>query len=284
MEWSPSPITEAGSPRPVGRAIVDHLFAGEDNGRIPVVGVTGTRGTTPVAQIVAHMLRLSGKRVGLGCATGMHLGRRRLEHGDCANWKTARRLLQNRLVDAAVLENGPWTLANEGLAYDRCQVGIVTHLDPYGALPDNFIDTPEQMFRLLRTQVDVVLARGAAVLNAHDPAVVEMAGLCDGEIIFFGSDPAMPAMVAHRAAGGRAILLTDGNIAIANGHDQDVIVTLEAAAPQAGSGSDIWRAGIAIECLLAAVGAACALNLRSDLIATAIHTFVPDYAGAEVSA
>ena len=273
-----------GPPRPVGRAIVDHLFAGEDNGRISVVGVTGTRGTTPVAQIVAHMLRLSGKRVGLGCATGMHLGRRRIEHGDCANWKTARRLLQNRLVDAAVLENGPWTLANEGLAYDRCQVGIVTHLDPYGALPDNFIDTPEQMFRLLRTQVDVVLARGAAVLNAHDPAVVEMAGLCDGEIIFFGSDPAMPAMVAHRAAGGRAILLTDGNIAIANGHDQDVIVTLEAAAPQAGSGSDIWRAGIAIECLLAAVGAACALNLRSDLIATAIHTFVPDYAGAEVSA
>jgi len=273
-----------GPPRPVGRAIVDHLFAGEDNGRISVVGVTGTRGTTPVAQIVAHMLRLSGKRVGLGCATGMHLGRRRIEHGDCANWKTARRLLQNRLVDAAVLENGPWTLANEGLAYDRCQVGIVTHLDPYGALPDNFIDTPEQMFRLLRTQVDVVLARGAAVLNAHDPAVVEMAGLCDGEIIFFGSDPALPAMVAHRAAGGRAILLTDGNIAIANGHDQDVIVTLEAAAPQAGSGSDIWRAGIAIECLLAAVGAACALNLRSDLIATAIHTFVPDYAGAEVSA
>ena len=273
-----------GPPRPVGRAIVDHLFAGEDNGRIPVVGVTGTRGTTPVAQIVAHMLRLSGKRVGLGCATGMHLGRRRLEHGDCANWKTARRLLQNRLVDAAVLENGPWTLANEGLAYDRCQVGIVTHLDPHGALPDNFIDTSELMFRLLRTQVDVVLTRGAAVLNAHDPAVVEMAGLCDGEIIFFGSDPALPAMVAHRAAGGRAILLTDGNIAIANGHDQDVIVTLEAAAPQAGSGSDIWRAGIAIECLLAAVGAACALNLRSDLIATAIHTFVPDYAGAEVSA
>ncbi len=273
-----------GKPRPVGRAIVDHLFAGEENGRIPVVGVAGTRGTTPVAQIVAHMLRLAGKRVGLGCATGMHLGRRRIEHGDCANWKTARRLLQNRLVDAAVLENGPWTLANEGLAYDRCQIGIVTHLDPQVALPDNFIDTPEQMFRLLRTQVDVVLARGAAVLNAHDPAVVEMAGLCDGEIIFFGSDPTLPAVVAHRAAGGRAILLADGNITIATGHAQDVIATLEAAAPLARSGSDIWRAGIAIECLLAAVGAACALNLRSDLIATAIHTFVPDYAGAEVAA
>jgi cyanophycin synthetase len=273
-----------GAPRPVGRAIVDHLFSGEEDGRIPVVGITGTRGTTPVAQVVAHMLRLAGKRVGLACATGMQLGRRRIERGDCANWKTARRLLQNRLVDAAVLENGPWTLANEGLAYDRCRVGIVTHLDGDVTLPGNFIESPEQMFRLLRTQVDVVLARGAAVLNAHDPALLEMAGLCDGEIIFFGSDPALPAIVAHRAAGGRAILLTDGNIAIARGRDLDVIVTLEAAAPKAGSGSDIWRAGIAIECLLAAVGAACALNLRADLIATAIHTFVPDYAGAEAAA
>jgi len=111
-----------------------------------------------------------------------------------------------------------------------------------------------------------------------------MAGLCDGEIIFFGSDPTLPAIVAHRAAGGRAILLTEGNIAIATGLGQDVIVSLEAAAPQAGSGRDIWRGGIAIECLLAAVGAACALNLRADLIATAIHTFIPDYAGAEVVA
>jgi cyanophycin synthetase len=273
-----------GAPRPVGRAIVDHLFAGEDNGRIPVVGVTGTRGTTPVAQVVAHMLRLSGKRVGLGCATGMYLGRRHIEHGDGANWKTGRRLLQNRLVDAAVLENGPWTIANEGLAYDRCQVGIVTHIDPEATLPGNFIETPEQMYRLLRTQVDVVLTRGAAVLNAHDPALVEMAELCDGEIIYYGSDPSLPAIAAHRAAGGRAILLTDGNIAIANGSDLEVIVTLEAAAPEIGSGNDIWRGGIPIESLLAAVGAACALNLRADLIATAIHTFVPDYTGAEVAA
>src|SRR5690606_15312480 len=38
-----------------------------------------------------------------------------------------------------------------------------------------------------------------------------------------------------------------------------------------------WRGGIPITSLLAAVGAACALGLRGDLIATAINTFVPDY-------
>ena len=266
-----------GAPRPVGRAIVDHLFAGEDDGRIPVVGITGTRDTTAVAQIVAHMLRLAGKRVGLGCSTGMYLGRRHIEHGDGANWITGRRLLQNRLVDAAVLENGPVAIANEGLAYDRCQVGIVTHIDITASLPGNYIETPDQMYRLLRTQIDVVLEGGAAVLNGHDPLVVEMAGLCDGEIIYFARDDSLPIIKSHLAAGGRAILFDEGAIVIASGTSQDTIVTLEPNPAGSGAANGIWRGDIGIECLLAAVGAACALKLRSDLIATAINTFVPDY-------
>ncbi|MEO6270120.1 MAG: cyanophycin synthetase [Lautropia sp.] len=266
-----------GGARPVGRAIVDHLFAGQDNGRIPVIGITGTRDTTPVAQVIAHMLRLAGKRVGLGCSTGMYLGRRHIERTDGGNWITGRRLLQNCLVDAAVLENSPAVIANEGLAYDRCQVGIVTHIDPDSTLPANYLDTSDQMYRLLRTQVDVVLKGGAAVLNAHDPLTVEMADLCDGEVIYFARDPALPVIAAHRAAGGRAILFDEGEILIASGASQDSIVRLEAAPALAGNTRQLWRGDIAIDCLLAAVGAACALNLRSDLIATAINTFVPDY-------
>ena len=52
--------------------------------------------------------------------------------------------------------------------------------------PNFTLSEPEQMFKVLRTQVDVVLPEGAAVLNARDPRVVEMAPLCDGEVIFFG--------------------------------------------------------------------------------------------------
>jgi hypothetical protein len=33
-----------GKPRPVGKAIVEHLFADAETGRIPLVGVTGTMG------------------------------------------------------------------------------------------------------------------------------------------------------------------------------------------------------------------------------------------------
>ena len=34
-----------GAPQPVGQAIIDHLFAEDENGRIPIVGVAGSKGT-----------------------------------------------------------------------------------------------------------------------------------------------------------------------------------------------------------------------------------------------
>ncbi|TEW51982.1 cyanophycin synthetase, partial [Escherichia coli] len=65
-----------GEPRPVGRAIVDHLFSdkdgAQDDGRIPIVGITGTNGKTVVAKLVAQMLQLSGKHTGLGCSDGLY--------------------------------------------------------------------------------------------------------------------------------------------------------------------------------------------------------------------
>ena len=60
-------------PRPVGQAIVDHLFPDPENSRIPVVGITGSSGSTEVARLVAEFLRLSGKSVGLACGDGLFL-------------------------------------------------------------------------------------------------------------------------------------------------------------------------------------------------------------------
>ena len=50
-----------GQPRPVGEAIVDHLFEKDEDSRIPVVGVTGSGGKTPVEGLSAHLSRLPGK-------------------------------------------------------------------------------------------------------------------------------------------------------------------------------------------------------------------------------
>lgn len=96
-----------------------------------------------------------------------------------------------------MFENGSDTIVSEGLAYDRTQVGIVTNVDVARHTGRHYITTPQQVFNVLRTRVDVVQKGGAAVLNAKSEELVEMAGLCDGEVIYFAYDAALP-IVSYR--------------------------------------------------------------------------------------
>ena len=251
-----------GGPRPVGRAIVEHLFPGDTSGRIPIVGVTGSSGTTPVAKLVANFLHLSGLRTGLACSDGLFFDQRRLEQGNRANWAAAHKLLLNRSAEAAVCENGARALLAEGLAYDRCQVGVVTGLQHAEDLEEFYVHDDEQLYNVLRTQVDIVLPDGAAVLNADDPLVARMAELCDGEVIFFGRDGSA-AIAAHRTAGGRAVLVRDGSAAMVHGSEEVCLIDL--ARPM--SSSQVRGEDIA-----AAVGAAWALKIPIDVIRAGVET------------
>ncbi|MGY6273617.1 cyanophycin synthetase [Achromobacter denitrificans] len=264
-----------GTPRPVGRAIVDHLFPDGEAGRIPIVGVTGTNGKTVVARLVARLLHLSGKRTGLACSEGLYLDRRLVQKGDRADFDSGTRLLMNRNLDAAVIENDSGVILGQGLAYDRCQVGVVTNIDDADHLGDFDINETERMFNVFRTQVDVVLPTGAAVLNARDPRVVEMAELCDGSVIFFGIDPALPAIAEHLRQDGRAVFVRDGGIVLAQGAREERLAAV-AAIPLTHGGRVAFQA----ENVLAAVGAAWALDIPVELIRAGIETFDIDQADA----
>ena len=170
-----------------------------------------------VARLIARLLYLSGKRTGLACSEGLYLDRRLVQKGDRADFASGTRVLMNRNVDAAVIENDSSVILGQGLAYDRCQVGVVTNIDDADHLGDFDINDAERMFNVFRTQVDVVLPGGYTVLNARDPRVVEMAELSDGAVIFFGIDPALPAIAAHLQQDGRAVFVRDGAIVLARG-------------------------------------------------------------------
>ncbi|MBZ0095327.1 MAG: cyanophycin synthetase, partial [Sulfuricella sp.] len=246
----------SGEPRPIGRAIVDSLFPEGENGRIPVVGITGSNGTNLVARLVAHLLHLSGRRVGLACSDGLYHDQRLVEKGNRATWAAARKVLLNRVAEAAVFENGSDMILSEGLAYDRCQVGVVTDIDPARHFGKYYIETPDQVFNVLRTQVDVVLPDGVAVLNGNDLMAVEMAPLCDGEVIFFGSNPDVPAIADHLAQGRRTVLVREGYIDLATGNEAVRLVEVSGIML-----ADAGVAGLQIENVLAAAGAAWALGL-----------------------
>ncbi len=257
-----------GQPRPVGRAIVDELFPNGEDGRIPVVGITGSFGKTTVAQLIARLLCLSGKQTGLACSDGLFVDRRCINQGDSANWGSAHRILMNRSVEAAVFENGSDSILSEGLAYDRCQVGVITNVEVAEHCGRDYIETPEQVFTVLRTQVDLVLPAGAAVLNARQPMLVEMAPLCDGDVIFFAIDPDLPGLIEHRAQGKKAAFVRNRQVILANGQDETAIVSLQNIPL-----TDGGRVDFQIENILAASGAAWALGIGSEIIRTGLETF-----------
>ena len=252
-----------GQPRPVGKAIVDSLFADGESGRIPVVGVSGSHGKTTVARMLAKLIHLSGSHVGLACSTGLFAGERLIEKGNCATWTAAQKLLMNRKVQAAVIENSAATILSEGLGYDRCQVGIVTNIEPEKHYGEFYIETPEQVYNVMRTQVDVVLDDGIAVLNAADPLLVQMAELCDGDVIFFAADADLPEIQTHLAQGGRAVVQKDGSLMLVSSTCKIPLANLPLTS----------LANVNVDYLLAAVAAAWALGISPDLISAGVKTF-----------
>jgi len=258
---------QGGQPRPIGKAIIEHLFSTDKNGRIPVVGVTGTQDTTRIARLIAWLVHISGQQVGLACSEGFYLGARRVEAADSSSWEAAQRLLINRSVQTAVFESSSRMILSEGLAYDKCSVGVVTDVSGFESLNDLYIDDLNKLYNVVRTQVDVILPHGTAVLNATDPQVVEMAALCDGQVIFYALDARLPAIETHRAQGGRSLFVCNEQIVLAQGPDQVAQIPL-ASMKKAKAEKP--------EMVMAAVAAAWALGISPELIAAGLRTFESD--------
>ncbi|QIL70136.1 cyanophycin synthetase [Diaphorobacter sp. HDW4B] len=262
----------SGAPRPVGQAIVEHLFpATEDGtgaGRIPVVGIAGTRENAFIARLVGWLLQLSGKLTGVTSEQGMFLNNRQTQKTNTANWAGAHRLLTNRLAQAAVIETTARSILEEGLAYDRCLVGVVTDMDGFETLKDHDVHEQGQMTRVMRTQIDVVLDEGAGVLNADIEQVADLARLCDGEVLLYSMNADNAHIAKHRAdnAEGRAVFVRNNQVVLATGAQERVLGTLDALALPGSRKPDT-------PALLAAIAAAWSMDIAPDLIGAGIKTF-----------
>ncbi|WP_295457390.1 cyanophycin synthetase [uncultured Thiodictyon sp.] len=254
----------AGSPRPVGEAIVDLLFPAGEDGRIPVVAVTGVGGATGVARLIARLMRARGDLVGLADADGLHTGERALSSHDSTGPEGARALLLHPRMAAVVLEVAGEGIRSEGLGFDRCLVGVVTQVGVVAEPVAPGGESVDELVRVKRCVVEAVTPDGAAVLNAEDPLVAEMAPRCRGAVVWFARDPGHPIVTAALAEGGRAVVEHDGCICLATGETREALLPLSRVAMTAGDPSAVHGQ---VQGHLAAVAAAWALGLppRPDL-------------------
>ncbi|MET0507259.1 MAG: cyanophycin synthetase [Burkholderiaceae bacterium] len=272
MHLSPS----FGKGRAVGAAVIATLFGSDDDGRIPIVAVTGTNGKTTTAKLIARILETSGLRVGTTGTDGIRVGNSLLDTGDCSGPKSARNVLLHPDVDAAVFETARGGILREGLGFDRCSVAVVTNIGHGDHLGLNYIHTAEDLAVLKRVIVQNVAPRGTAVLNAEDPLVVPMAEVCPGDVIWFGPGAEGSAtdggsLIAYERARGRRVVFRRGNRIIAARGETEVTFDLEST-PLTLSGA----VGFQVENVMAAVAAAWALAVDWAAIHKALADFVSD--------
>ena len=259
-----------GRAQPVGEAIAEHLFPGNGTGRVPIVGLIGDGESALASRLIAALLQLQGQQTALACGDGLFLGARQLSKASALGYEPGERMLINRTVQAAVFETSPRHILAEGLPYDRCQVGVVMAMPGPEGLQDLYVTDAEQMPNIVRTQIDVVLPQGAAVLNADDAEVLALADYSDGEVILYSIDPGQADVAAHRARKGRAVLARGDDIVLATGADETSLVKLSAPVF---TELTTRLPGDVRPHVLAAVGAAWALGVPPDLIRASLLHF-----------
>jgi cyanophycin synthetase len=199
-----------GRRRNVARPVIDMLFPEEVPCRLPMAAITGTNGKTTTSRMVAHILKTHGLRVGLTTSSGIYIDDKLYLPGDTTGPKSARMVLRDPSVEAAVLETARGGILREGLGWDRCDVGAVLNISA-DHLGVKGVETVEDLARIKSLIVEVVEDDGYSVLNADDPLTARMRRRARGQIIFFsmhGGEDSSRLVRDHVKRGGLAVLRT----------------------------------------------------------------------------
>ena len=201
-----------GKPRDVAGPVIDMLFPPGSPSRIPIAAITGTNGKTTTSRMLAHILKMSGKIVGLTTTDGVYIDGKLSVPGDMTGPVSAQMILRDPSVDAAVMETARGGMLRSGLGFQECNVTACLNVSA-DHLGLRGIDTLEQLAEVKRIPVEI--AKDAAVLNADDPLCLQMADHTDAErISYVTMNPAHPLVKRHIQAGGQAFVLEQGM----NGH------------------------------------------------------------------
>lgn len=225
-----------GLPRNVAEPVIDMLFPRGSVGRIPIIAITGTNGKTTTTRLTAHIAKSAGKKVGYTTSDGVYIQNQLMMRGDCTGPVSSSFVLKDPTVDFAVLECARGGILKSGLAFQNCDIGIVTNVaaDHIGL---GGINNTEQMAMVKAVVPETVFPHGYAILNADDDLVYNMKKTLKCNVALFAMDENNPRIKEHCAAGGLATVYENGYVTIMKGSwkirvmaAKDIPLTFEAKA------------------------------------------------------
>jgi cyanophycin synthetase len=197
-----------GQPRDVAGRVIDMLFPATEETRIPIAAITGTNGKTTTSRMLGHIMKTSGKTVGMTSTDGVYVDGKLSVKGDMTGPKSAQIVLRDPMVDFAVMETARGGLVRSGLGYQRSNVAACLNVSA-DHLGLGGINTVEELAVVKRVVVES--ATDTAVLNADDINCLKMADYAGaGQIFYVTTNPGHSLVKEHIKAGGKAIVLEKG--------------------------------------------------------------------------
>ena len=156
-----------GKPRNVCKPIIDGLFP-NNNGRIPIVSITGTNGKTTTVNVMAYLASLVYNVVGKTTTNGVYINDTIIEYGDCSGPKSAQKILKNPNVDICIFESARGGLL-KGLGYDYCDVGLIINIGSGDHIGNNYESSNiDELIQIKNVVIKNISKDGYAILNAND--------------------------------------------------------------------------------------------------------------------
>jgi cyanophycin synthetase len=265
-----------GKPRDVGGAIIEMLYPACNDGRIPIISITGTNGKTTVTRMIGHVLTQTGQRVGITTTDGIYTGDRRIVEGDTTGPHSARTVLSDPAIDVAVLETARGGIVRRGLGYDWSDIGVITNIGPDHIGQDG-IESIEDIVQIKALVAERVRAGGALILNADDehlPRLTDIRRVREPlrRIIYFSLHENNPIIAGHAASGNTAYFLRDSLIIEAHDNVEQPLVRV-ADIPCTMNGTAEFQ----ISNLLAAIAACRAYGVTSEHLRSSLKSFNSRY-------
>ena len=259
-----------GLPRNVAEPVVDMLFPKGHPGTIPIIAVTGTNGKTTTTRLTAHIAKTAGYKVGYTTSDGVYIQNQMMMKGDCTGPLSSQFVLKDPTIDFAVLECARGGILKSGLAFQHCDVAIVTNIsaDHIGL---GGISSMEQMAKVKAVVPETVFKHGYAILNAEDKLVYAMQKGLNCNIALFSMDENNPGIIEHCKKGGYAAVFENGYITIMKGNWKVRVIKV-AEVPITYGGKAVHNI---MNCLPAVLASYFWRNIKIDDIKLALQTFLP---------
>lgn len=215
-----------GKQREVAKDILESLFPKGSQTTIPIISVTGTNGKTTTTRMLGKILMENGWRVGMTTTGGIYLDQKCIMKGDTTGALSAKCVLMDKRVEAAIFETARGGIIKKGLGYDLADVGIITNISEDHLGLDG-INTLEQLAFVKSLVVEVVKCTGYAVLNADDPYCLQIGKRLRGEVIYFSTQKNQLFIQDHMKSGGKAAYIKNQSIILFDGRKEHPLLSIK---------------------------------------------------------